>query len=71
MIFYLCIQVPPQETQVLLGETDADESEHKYARRKNNTFLGKLIKAHEVHPRYSVSYLTQFKHQPYFNFRIL
>ena len=35
---------------------DADEGENKYQRRKNATFLGKLIKAHEIHPKYKVTY---------------
>ena len=39
-----------------LGDTAADaaEGENKYQRRKNATFLGKLIKAHEIHPKYKV-----------------
>jgi len=44
----------PESTTVNLGDTaaDADEGENKYQRRKNATFLGKLIKAHEIHPKY-------------------
>merc|ERR1711990_695308 len=42
------------ETKVEVDEgVDVDEGKNKYQRRKNNTFLGKLIKAHEVHPKYS------------------
>ena len=37
-------------------EVDVDEGDNKYQRRKNASgFLGKLIKAHEVHPKYAVS----------------
>merc|ERR1711892_91141 len=42
----------PDSTAVDLEEADADETENKYQRRKNATFLGKLIKAHEIHPKY-------------------
>ena len=39
-------------------EVDVDEGDNKYQRRKNASgFLGKLIKAHEVHPKYAVSIL--------------
>jgi len=41
------------ETKVEVDAADVDEGENKYQRRHNKTFLGKLIKAHEVHPRYS------------------
>jgi hypothetical protein len=35
-------------------EVDVDEGDNKYQRRKNASgFLGKLIKAHEVHPKYA------------------
>ena len=41
-----------------VDSADVDEGDNKYQRRKNASgFLGKLIKAHEVHPRYSVSSL--------------
>ena len=42
-------------------EVDVDEGDNKYQRRKNASgFLGKLIKAHEVHPKYAVSKLEAF-----------
>ena len=47
----------PDSTAVDLEEADADETENKYQRRKNATFLGKLIKAHEIHPKYKVRFV--------------
>ena len=37
-----------------------DPDENKYARRKPTGFLAKLIKAHEVHPKYRVNVLAYF-----------
>jgi len=41
-----------RETAVSLTDGDVDESENKYARRKPVGFIGKLMKAHEIHPKY-------------------
>ena len=46
--------VPPNDTAVSLTEEDVDETENKYARRKPVGFIGKLMKAHEIHPKYKV-----------------
>jgi len=43
---------PVKDTAVSLVEEDCDESENKYARRKPVGFIGKLMKAHEIHPKY-------------------
>ena len=47
---------PEVKVDVANIEVDVDEGDNKYQRRKNASgFLGKLIKAHEVHPKYAVS----------------
>ena len=51
---------PEVKVDVANVELDVDEGENKYQRRKNASgFLGKLIKAHEVHPKYAVSTLLE------------
>ena len=45
-----------RETAVSLADGDVDESENKYARRKPVGFIGKLMKAHEIHPKYKVNF---------------
>merc|ERR1712168_235492 len=45
---------PEVKVDVANIEVDVDEGDNKYQRRKNASgFLGKLIKAHEVHPKYA------------------
>ena len=50
-----------RDTAVSLTDGDVDESENKYARRKPVGFIGKLMKAHEIHPKYKVNFKLKIK----------
>ena len=38
---------------------DDDEHERKYERRNKSSFITKLVKSHQVHPRYSDSGISR------------